>query len=229
MKIRINLHPGGSKKKRGGGGLKMPDFAGLASQVKDPLLLGAVGSWILGAVFIGGVWSMTNAKTASLTPALEEWRRQGRNFEQMIAEKDRMRVLRDSLGIELAAIRGIDGDRFVWPHIMDEISRAMPEFTWIVSLDAVVQQDIIRDDGTVVAAPTKFSVDGRTSNIQAYTRFMTQLGDSPWLSDIQTGGTSTVVEGNRNVTSFRIEGTFRRADSAFIQTMPITSMTVGGG
>lgn len=228
MKIGINLLPGGAKKKRGGGGLKMPDFGGMASQVKDPLLLGAVASWLLAAVFISGVWSMTTAKLASLTPAVEEWRRQGRNFEQMIAEKDRMLVLRDSLRIELDAIREIDGDRFVWPHIMDEISRAMPEFTWIVSLDAVVQQDIIRDDGTVVPAPTKFSLDGRTSNMQAYTRFMTQLGDSPWLGDIQTGGTSTVVEGNRNVTSFRIEGTFQRADSAFIQTMPITDMAIGG-
>ena len=61
MKIKINLLPGGKKKKRGGGGLKMPDFSALVSQVKDPLLLGAVASWILAAVFMGGVWSMTNA------------------------------------------------------------------------------------------------------------------------------------------------------------------------
>lgn len=229
MKIKINLLPGGKKKKHGGGGLKMPDFGAFVSKVKDPLLLGAVASWILVAVFMGGIWSMTNAKIASLTPALEEWRRQGRNFEQMIEEKDHQTVLRDSLRIELRAIREIDGDRYVWPHIMDEISRAMPEFTWIVSLDAVVQQDIVRDDGTVVPAPTKFSIDGRTSNIQAFTRFLTQLGDSPWLTDIQTGGTSTVLEGNRNVTSFRIEGTFHRADSAFIQTVPVTDITLQGG
>ena len=31
-------------------------------------------------------------------------------------------------------IKQIDNDRFVWPHIMDEISRSMPPYTWLTSL-----------------------------------------------------------------------------------------------
>ena len=34
----------------------------------------------------------------------------------------------------LNMIRAIDDDRYIWPHVMDEVSRALPPYTWLVSL-----------------------------------------------------------------------------------------------
>jgi Tfp pilus assembly protein PilN len=229
MKIEINLLPGGKKKKPGGAGLALPNFGELIAQVKDPLLIGAVAAWVVGLSGMGGVWyTQTNALN-SLQPQLAEAQNTARRFQQMIAQKERQQVLRDSLVLELNAIRAIDSDRFVWPHIMEEVTRALPEFTWIVALDAVTVQDQVLDDGSIIQAPVRFTIDGRTPNMQAYTRFVTRLQDSPWFSNVSTSGTNTVIEDERTVRAFQITGTYQVADSAFIRTVPITEMFVEGG
>jgi Tfp pilus assembly protein PilN len=229
MKIEINLLPGGKKKKPGAGGLALPNFGELIAQVKDPLLIGAVAAWMVGISVMGWVWyTQTNALDA-LGPQLIEAQNTSRRFSQMILQKERQQLLRDSLVLELDAIRSIDSDRFVWPHIMEEVTRALPEFTWIVALDAVAAQDRVLEDGTIIPAAIRFTIDGRTPNMQAYTRFVTRLQDSPWFAGVSTSGTNTVFENDRTVRAFQITGTYQVADSAFIRTVPITEMFVEGG
>ena len=157
MRITINLLPGAKKRKAGGAGLAMPDFGALAARIKDPLLIGAVASWMVGLSVIGWVGYTQTSALNDLQPLLTRTQNEARNLSRVISEKGRQTALRDSLVSELDAIRGIDSDRFVWPHIMEEVSRALPEFTWIVALDAVTVQDQLLDDGTMVAAPVQFS------------------------------------------------------------------------
>ncbi|HWP37467.1 MAG TPA: hypothetical protein VNL18_07945, partial [Gemmatimonadales bacterium] len=70
--IEINLLPGPKKKKAAGAGFQMPDFSALVAKVKDPLLLAAVGGWIVAAVVIGLIFTMESRKLAGLE---EEQRR----------------------------------------------------------------------------------------------------------------------------------------------------------
>ena len=111
MKIEINLLPG-AKKKRGGGvgaGISLPNLKDILTQVKDPLLLGAIGAWAAGLTMMGMIWFTEQGRIASLEPQLSAAQREARQFQIMIAEKTRTQVLRDSLEAELTAIRGIDG------------------------------------------------------------------------------------------------------------------------
>ena len=229
MRITINLLPGGKKKKAGGAGIRMPDFAALIAQIKEPLLIGAVAAWVVGISFMGWVWYSQTSTIDALRPTLLDTQNRSRRLEQVIVQKELQTALRDSLLLELNAIRAIDGDRLVWPHIMEEVTRALPEFTWLVALDAVTVQDQILDDGTVVVAAIQFSIDGRTSNIQSYTRFVTRLQDSPWIQNVSVSGTNTVIEADRTVRAFQITGTYHVADSAFIRTRPVTEMFIEGG
>jgi Tfp pilus assembly protein PilN len=229
MKIEINLLPGGKKKKAPGAGLAMPNFSVLVAQIKDPLLIGAVAVWVVGLSVMGSVWYWQTNSLAARRPELAEAQRQARNLNQLIVQKQRQTELRDSLVLELDAIRDIDSDRYVWPHIMEEVTRALPEFTWLVALDAVQVQDQVLEDGTVVPAPLRFTIDGRTSNIQSYTRFMARLEDSPWFRNVGSGGTNQVIENERTVRAFVISVTYEVADSAFIRTVPVTELAVGGG
>jgi len=41
---------------------------------------------------------------------------------------------RDSVVNQVNLIRSFDDKRFVWPHIMDEVSRALPPYTWLTSV-----------------------------------------------------------------------------------------------
>ncbi len=227
MKIEINLLPG-ARKKTGGAGLSLPDFGEIVARVKDPLLVGALAAWVVGVSVMGWMWYTQTSALSAIEPELLDAQNRARRFAQIIAQKERQIILRDSLVIELNAIRGIDGDRFVWPHIMEEVTKALPEFTWIVALDAVTVQDQVLEDGTVIPAPVQFTIDGRTSNIQSYTRFMTRLEDSPWFQNVGSTGTNTVIENERTVRAFQITGTYQVADSVFIRTVPVTEMFIEG-
>ena len=223
--IEINLLPGQKRKRRPGAGFSMPDFGQLAKSIKDPLLIGAVMSWVVAGALIGSIWLTETQKLDALEPELRQARSDARQFTLLIGEKRNMERLRDSLVDELQAIRAIDADRYVWPHIMEEVSRALPAFTWLVNLDHVAAAPVVLADGeTLGAAPVRFSIEGRTSDIRAYTRFVRQLGESPWLRDVVLGPTQTVMEEERPMTSFQIQGTYQAADSAFIRTQPVTEM-----
>jgi Tfp pilus assembly protein PilN len=225
--IEINLLPGQKKKKKAGGGISMPDFGELTQSVKDPLLLATVVAWVLAGAFIGTIWFLQTNELAQLEPELRQAQADARQFTTMIVEKRNMERLRDSLILELEAIREIDADRYVWPHIMDEVTRNLPAFTWLVTLDNIAAPPPVdAESGEVADPPVRFSVEGRTADIQAYTRYVRQLGESPWIADIQLGPTQTVTEQDRSVTSFSVQGTYQQADSAFIRTAPVAG--VGG-
>src|SRR5207244_12192303 len=49
-----------------------------------------------------------------------------RRFDAVIAQKRQSEKIRDSLVAEINVIRGIDADRYVWPHVLDQITKALP-------------------------------------------------------------------------------------------------------
>src|SRR5206468_11756127 len=34
-------------------------------------------------------------------------------------------------------IRTIDGDRYVWPHLLDQVTKALPPYTWITGVQGL--------------------------------------------------------------------------------------------
>jgi hypothetical protein len=73
-----------------------------------------------------------------------------------------------------------------------------------------------------VHLPVSFTVNGRTVDIQAYTRFLRQLEASPWVADVTPVSAQTVIEKERPVTAFTIRATYRQADSAYVRTVPLS-------
>jgi hypothetical protein len=67
-----------------------------------------------------------------------------------------------------------------------------------------------------------FQLNGRTIDIQAYTRFLRQLEASPWIENVTPVSAQTVVEKERPVTAFSIRATYVKADSAYIRTAPFS-------
>ena len=224
MLIQINLLGGSAKKKKkrgGGGGFKMPDVKALVAKVKDPALVAGVGLWVGTAVLLAFLWIGANGTLAARKVEQRELESQARVFRIAIAEKGRLNVLRDALVAELIAIRRIDSDRFIWPHILDEITKALPDYTWVVSLSVLSSGGAALDIDMAQAPSVRFTIDGRTSDLSAYTRYVRQLSSSPWLTNVQLGGSQSVIEDDREVKAFTITATYRVADSAYIRTVPL--------
>jgi len=237
--ITVNLRPDLKRKRaRKSFAGSLDGLRGLGSKIKDPLLLVAVLSWVgvlgwLGFVFIG-----TTRELSALTPQLEQSRAENKRFKAFLAEKRRQETVRDSLVAQISTIRTVDGDRYIWPHLLDEVTRALPPYTWLVDIGSAVPVAPTpapaaapgtpaagaKADTTAPKAPppVQFELNGRTVDIQAYTRFLRQLEASPWITDVLPVSAQTVVEKDRPVTAFIIRATFRMADSAYIKTVPLS-------
>jgi Tfp pilus assembly protein PilN len=239
--ITVNLRPGQKRRKRAGNPFSgmldgLSFFRELGSRVKDPLLMASVGAWVCVAGGLGLFYLNSVRQLYSLEPRLEQARSENRRFKAFLADKRRQEKIRDSLLAQITVIRGVDGDRYVWPHLLDEITKALPAYTWLVDLGFTSTPAPVSEpakpgakaepDTTVKPALT-FQITGRTIDIQAYTRFLRQLEASPWITDVTPVSAQTIVEKERPVTAFSIRASFNRADSAYIRTAPF-SQSVGG-
>jgi Tfp pilus assembly protein PilN len=234
--ITVNLRPG-QKRKRSGNPFKglldgLSVFREISAKVKDPLLMGAVGAWVVVASALGMIYLNQVRQLYTLEPRLEQARSEHRRFKAFLADKRRQEKIRDSLLAQITVIRSVDGDRYIWPHLLDEITKALPAYTWLVDLGvsapssaakpARAPGDTTTDTVAVAPPPVAFQINGRTIDIQAYTRFLRQLEASPWIVDVMPVSAQTVVEKERPITAFTIRASYNRADSAYIRTAPFS-------
>ncbi len=140
--ITVNLRPGKRRKSRGSPfnfkGM-LDGFRDLGTKVKDPLLLGAVGGWVCVLGFLGFVYLNNVRQLYSLEPRLEQARSEHKRFKAFIADKRRQETIRDSLLAQITVIRNVDGDRYIWAHVLDEVTKALPAYTWLVDIGTSVQ------------------------------------------------------------------------------------------
>ncbi|NNK62126.1 MAG: PilN domain-containing protein, partial [Gemmatimonadetes bacterium] len=105
-------------------------------------------------------------------------------------------------------------DRFVWPHILDEVARSLPEYTWLTE---VVQ---------VQEVPLKVQVSGRAGNIFAITVFMNQLQASPFFSQVTFLSSEESIENAGTVESqavqeFQLELEYEPVPLEELETVPL--------
>src|SRR5213594_2717611 len=240
--IEINLLPGKKKRAAPGAGFKLalPDFRGLIASIKNPWLLAAS---VTSVVVIGGGLLLFITQTTRLKVTesrLDGVRQEKRRFDAVIAQKRQSERIRDSLVAEINIIRGIDAARYIWPHILDQITKALPPYTWLTSVATAggpgggpggggvapgAPGSVLAQGATVADSAgtpqVRVWITGSTVDIQAYTTFLRQLAASPWLTDVTPATSSTVIEADRPVTAFNVAVRYRVADSVYIRTVPL--------
>ena len=233
--ITVNLRPGQKRKRTGSPFAGVSERAkAIGARVKDPLLLAAAAAWIGVLLWLGWVWTTNTRELHALTPRLAQVRVEHKRFKDFIGQKRHQELIRDSLVSQIGVIRTVDGDRYVWPHVMDEVARALPAYTWLTEMSpsagspaaagAAGGATAAAADSTsdTTAKALAFKITGRTVDIQAYTRFLRQLEASPWVQEVTPISAMTVVENERPVTAFTLSATFHKADSAYIRTVALS-------
>jgi len=229
--IEINLLPGTKKKAAPGAGFKLklalPDFRALLANVKDPWLIAAVVAWVIAGGGSAALFITERARLAVVESRLESVRVEKRRFDVVIAQKRQSEKIRDSLVAEINLIRGIDADRYIWPHVLDQITKALPPYTWLTTIAGA--SAVTAPGGAPPPATTdsggativRLTISGSTVDIQAYTTFLRQLAASPWLTDVAPATSQTVIEADRPVTAFNVSLRFKVADSVYMRTVPL--------
>ena len=236
--IEINLLPGATKKSRGRGtGFSLKSIvAGASSRIRDPYMIVAVVGVLIAVAAVGSM-HLTQGQTESALVEREATAlRDSARFAVVLAERRKAEAKRDSVLRQLAVIRAIDNDRYVWSHILDEVSRALPPYTWLKAISQTSRQvsptpatapnaapdTTTRKDPVRVTDPLLFRITGHTVDIQALTRFMKLLETSPFLMNVQLGRSQMALLDGREVTEFQLDAEYERPDKSVITTTPVS-------
>ncbi len=230
--IEINLLPGAARKTKGRGtGFSLVAVAaGARARVKDPFMLSAAASVLVAAGAVGLLYFSQTARAADLGAREQKAVSDSVRFTTVLREHRRATAKRDSVLRQLQVIRAIDDDRFVWPHIMDEVSRALPPYTWLKSLAAVTAVATPSapaaaagaKDPAPEAEPPRFRIVGNTVDIQALTRFMKLLETSPFIQNVQLARSELAMVDGKEVTEFQLDAQYERPDKSALTTAPVS-------
>ena len=233
--IEINLTPGAARKSKGrGAGFSLSSVVGDGqSSLKDPFLLVAIVSLIVAAGTVGTMHLTQTSTAADLAAREEQAVADSTRFATVLRQRASAESKRDSVLKQLTIIKAIDADRFIWPHVMDEVSRALPPYTWVKNLAITAPQAAPLGTGPAVpgdttkAAPAmaellKFRLVCNTVDIQAMTRFMKLLEASPFIQNVQLQRSEMALLDGKEVTEFVLEAQFERPDSSMITLTPVS-------
>ena len=147
--IEINLLPGDGKKKRRAKtssptkfefNLKPPPWlAGLTEKITDKYMLGAIGAAGVSGLLIAAMFIHQTAQGRSLEQRETKAVNDSAQFSAVLNAKARAEATRDSLYQQIAIIKSIDDSRYLWSHLMYEISNALPQYTWLTEITQTSQ------------------------------------------------------------------------------------------
>jgi Tfp pilus assembly protein PilN len=242
--IEVNLLPGAKRGKKGGGGPTL-NFAAIGAaiseRVKDKYLAAAVLTGIAAVGIIAALFLTQRSKESALREAETAAVADSARYAAVLNDRARLEARRDSALIQLNIIRAIDDERFIWPHVLDEISRAMPPYTWLrdvrwngtqqglkppAAYRAPVDTGARRRRRGLPVLPRdtlRVRLIGRTVDVQALTRLYRNLEDSPFLGSVQLVKSEIGPEGTKEVTQFTLDFMYTRPDSMMIRRAPFTA------
>ncbi|MGH7449689.1 MAG: PilN domain-containing protein [Longimicrobiales bacterium] len=212
--IEINLLPG-STKKRGGRGKapgrsaagvgkpKLPEFDRTKAMV--------LGGWVIGLGIVAWLHLGMNSRLDTLRTDTEAAVRDSTRFALLRAQGDSLMAQEQAIGQKLQVIQEIDAGRFIWAHILDEVSRALPPFVWVVNMT-----DAVSDTGT-----PRVRIEGRAGNYFALGRYLEDLEASPFLRQVRLMSSSQTTVDQRTVLGFIMEVSYEEPSPDMIETVPL--------
>lgn len=179
--IEVNLLPGGKKgtsggfsfnaaldalKNRGGRG------GGGGGSAIDPYQ----GFFAVAAAIAVGYMAFSflslRSETEDLRVQLETAVQDSIRNAAIIQRTNELRARADSIQERVAIIQEIDAHRYTWPHILDEVAAAVPDYTWL-------REVLYSGDD-----PLQVRIAGRAGSIFAITSFMRRLEASRFLGGV---------------------------------------------
>lgn len=133
--IEINLLPGAKRTVR-----RNIDFApgaALASfgaNFKDKFLIFGVVGAVIGLGGIAGMYLFQSKQQAVVETRESAAATDSARFAAVLTARLHAETTRDSVYQQLAIIKSIDDTRYTWPHLLQAINLAVPQYTWLISV-----------------------------------------------------------------------------------------------
>lgn len=222
--LEVNLHPDRKRRRRGGGFDAGEMFGSLRSMVPsggggDPwsVALAVVAIVVLGG---GGVlWYMQSDRLEEVESRIQTMAKDSARLRNLQGIVDSLETRRAQIRQRMAQVQELDRGRYVWPHLLDELSTALPDAAWLTSIERISPQPELR-----------VRVEGVAASPMVITQYVRRLRERPHVGDVDMGGSERQqLEDGGFGQSFRLTVTYERPPPAAIRTRPLVSSTAGGG
>lgn len=244
--IKTNLVPGQRRKKtssRPKSAALSTMVSGLSGRLRDKFMIAAVVGVVVGVGAVATMFTLQARESSTLETRRDQAIRDSTRYNNFLKDRFHAEAVRDTLLRQVNMIRSLDDDRYVWPHIMDEVSRALPQYTWLTLMASIgtpqgsaavvaaaaadtsaaaKKRPKKRLDTEVPPEPVSMRVTGRTVDIQALTRFMRDLAASPFLSNVQLEKSELAIDQGKEVTQFQLTLAYRRPDVTAVRRVPLS-------
>jgi type IV pilus assembly protein PilN len=252
--IQVNLLPGSAKKSASRDFNISGLFSGAASSISDKYFVASVGTVSATVLAVGFLFMGQSSRERTLVEREKRAMQDSARYKVVLEAKAKAESTRDSLYQQVAIIKSIDDSRYLWPHLLEEISNALPQYTWLTvvtqtsappssafqdstkrtaSKDGEAKKDSssaaqkkAHADSVLAQASraTKFRIVGHTVDIQALTLFMKTLESSPFIQNVQLTRSDMVLVDNKEVTEFQLEAETQKPPAFLVKTV---AMNVG--
>ena len=221
--IEVNLHPSGKKKRRKKGGvlsglsLEMPDFGNvrfLETLRTDPWNAAMIASFILVPLVVIFLWLGQRSRDEELQARLDDALADSAQLAEQLALNDSLTRRRAEIRSRVEVVRQLDRNRYVWPHVLDEVSAALPREAW---LDAVTQQTGLPN--------LQVQVMGIAGTPLVVTDYVRNLERSPYIGEVQIVETSKQMEDGVSTQAFTLNLTYASPSAGAAGR---TAMAAGG-
>lgn len=215
MPIEINLL--GARKKAGGARRRGPRFSfasfkGIRFDIKgDPLILGILGVSGILLILATTFTLKTLEEQSDFREAVDLAVKDSARYAELIQAAERLAARRDTLLARVRVIQEIDRGRYVWPHLLDEVARAVPAYTWLTGVSTAGQD----------TTGMRFRIIGNTGNNLALTHFMKDLEASPFVQNVTLISVEASQLGQKVINAFVLEAAYQQPDTTAIRLVPV--------
>jgi Tfp pilus assembly protein PilN len=252
--IQVNLLPGSAPKSQGRDFNIAGLMSGAVSSISDKYLVSSVGTISATVLAVGFLFMGQSSRERGLIEREQRAVQDSARYRVVLEAKAKAEATRDSLYQQVAIIKSIDDSRYLWPHLLEEISNALPQYTWltVVTQTSAPPSSAVQDTSRRSAAKdqdgkgkvstaaekkaradsvlaeasraTKFRIVGHTVDIQALTLFMKTLEASPFIQNVQLTRSDLVLVDAKEVTEFQLEAESQKPPPYLVKTV---AMNVG--
>ena len=221
MLIEINLAPGSAgarSRRKAVSGLKMPALPAVKGDVR--VVAGVAAAILVLVLAFVGYWRM-GAHRSTLEARIQQEVTDSIGFASTIDLVRTVQARQDTVRQKIEIIRSVDTRRYVWPHLMDEISLAVPAYVWLNEIGSSEVADSL-------AAGPAFTIQGSSGSTQSLTSFMKNLEASPFIDQVTLVTSEQEVLEGRTLQRFSLEARYGSPDHSDIVTVPLIGIESDG-
>jgi len=176
----------------------------------DPMVVFPAAALIIAVVLIGGSFFWLGHKEKSMKEKRDTLRVELNRLNQVINRIDNLKLQTEQVRDRMAVILEVDKNRFLWPRILDEISSALPRYTWLESITEITPFPQLT-----------LRVEGNAMSNLLLSELMAKLENSSMLKDIRLISSAERIHGSYQTKYFVLE-----ADCALNEAVSDTTAVV---